>query len=559
MVKDGKLWIAKNENPQYLYPKMANRHGLIAGATGTGKTITLKVMAEAFSSLGVPVFLADIKGDLSGMCAPGNESEDMSKRVAKFGIDDWSFTSFPTRFFDIFGKNGHPVRTTVSEMGPILLSRLLGLTAVQEGVLNIVFRVADDNQLLLIDLKDLKAMLNYVAEHREEYTISYGNVSPQSVGAIQRSLLALESQGGDAFFGEPALDIMDWITTDESGKGMINILDSTELVRSPILYATFLLWLLTELFEKLPEVGDAEKPKLVFFFDEAHLLFRDMPKALNQKIEQVVKLIRSKGVGVYFISQSPSDIPDEVLAQLGNRIQHALRAYTPSEQKAVRVAAQTFRQNPAFDTTAAIMELGVGEALVSFLDEKGIPSMVERTFILPPQSLMGPVDAFTRNSVITRSPLDEKYGLAVDNISAYEVLTEQATRQEAAEEQAKREAEEAKQRAKEEAEAAKQQEKEEAAALRMKEKEEAAALRQKEREEAAALRQKEREEAAALRKKEKEEAAALKKKEKEEAEKKKKTEKIVNKTVGRMASSAFGSIGRQIGNSIVRGLFGNSK
>lgn len=515
MVKDGKICIAKNDKLQFLYPKMGNRHGLIAGATGTGKTITLKVLAESFSSLGVPVFLADIKGDLSGMCAPGKESEDMSKRIAKFGIDNWSYTSFPTRFFDIFGKNGHPVRTTVSEMGPILLSRLLGLTAVQEGVLNIVFRVADDNGLLLIDLKDLKAMLNYVSEHREEYTLTYGNVSPQSAGAIQRSLLALESQGGELFFGEPALDIMDWITTAEDGRGMINILDSTELVQSPLLYATFLLWMLTELFEKLPEVGDADKPKLVFFFDEAHLLFRDMPKTLNQKIEQVVKLIRSKGVGVYFISQSPSDIPDEVLAQLGNRIQHALRAYTPAEQKAVRTAAQTFRQNPAFDTSEAIMELGVGEALVSFLDEEGIPTMVERTFILPPQSLMGPVDAFTRNSVITRSPLDEKYGLAVDNRSAYEVLTQQNAEEAAAEQQAK--------------------------------------------EEAAAAKQKEKEEAFAKKQKEKEEAAALKKKEKEEAAKKKKAEKIFNKTVGRATSSAFGAIGRQIGNSIIRGIFGNSK
>ncbi len=508
MVKDGKIWIAKNDNLQFLYPKMGNRHGLIAGATGTGKTITLKVLAESFSSLGVPVFLADIKGDLSGMCAPGKESEDMSRRIAKFGIEDWCYTSFPTRFFDIFGKNGHPIRTTVSEMGPILLSRLLGLTAVQEGVLNIVFRVADDNGLLLIDLKDLKAMLAYVTEHREEYTLTYGNVSPQSAGAIQRSLLVLESQGGNIFFGEPALDFTDWITTDEAGRGMINILDSTELVQSPLLYATFLLWMLTELFEKLPEVGDADKPKLVFFFDEAHLLFRDMPKTLNQKIEQVVKLIRSKGVGVYFISQSPSDIPDEVLAQLGNRVQHALRAYTPAEQKAVRTAAQTFRQNPAFDTSEAIMELGVGEALVSFLDEEGIPTMVERTFILPPQSLMGPVDSFTRNAVITRSPLDEKYGFPVDNRSAYEVLTAQTAEEEAAEQRAKEEAAAAKQKAKEEAFAKKQKEKEEAA-------------KQKKKEKAA--------------------------------------EKLFNKTIGRATSSAFSSIGRQIGNSIIRGLFGNSK
>lgn len=581
MVKDGKIWIAKNNVEQYILPKMANRHGLIAGATGTGKTITLKVMAEAFSNLGVPVFLADIKGDLSGMCQEGDDTESMAKRIAKFGIEDWEYTSFPTRFFDVFGKLGHPVRTTISEMGPILLSRLLGLSPVQEGVLNIVFRVADDNGLLLIDIKDLKAMLTYVAEHREEYTISYGNVSPQSVGAIQRAILTLENQGGNIFFGEPALDIMDWFATDEDGRGFINILDSTELVHTPILYATFLLWMLNELFEQLPEVGDAEKPRLVFFFDEAHLLFRDMPKTLIQKIEQVVKLIRSKGIGVYFISQSPSDIPDEVLAQLGNRIQHALRAYTPSEQKAVRTAAQTFRQNPAFDTSEAIMELGVGEALVSFLDEKGIPTMVERTFILPPQSLMGPVDDMTRTRVINFSPLDEKYGYEVDPESAYEVLTaqntvkaeaEQAAKEEAAaaKQKAIEEAEEAKRIAREEAAAQKQQEREEAAAQKQKEREEAAALRQKEREEAAALRQKEREEAAALRakekeeaaalkKKEKEEEAALKKKEKEEAAAQKKKEKLVDKTLGRAASSAFSSIGRQVGNSVFRGLFGTKK
>lgn len=519
MLKNEKIWMSKNETEQYLLPKMANRHGLIAGATGTGKTITLKVMAESFSNLGVPVFLADIKGDLSGMCSHGESNENMSKRIAKFSIDDFEYTSFPTRFFDVFGKNGHPVRTTVSEMGPILLSRLLGLTPVQEGVLNIVFRVADDNGLLLIDLKDLKTMLHYVAEHKEEYTLTYGNVTPQSAGAIQRSLLALESQGADLFFGEPAFDIMDWFTTDEKGRGMINILDSTELVHSPILYATFLLWLLTELFEQLPEVGDAEKPKFVFFFDEAHLLFRDMPKALNQKIEQVVKLIRSKGVGVYFITQSPSDIPDEVLAQLGNRIQHALRAYTPAEQRAVKTAAMTFRQNEKFDTAEAIMELGVGEALVSFLDEQGIPTMVERTFILPPQSLMGPIDSYTRNRMITQSPLDEKYGTSVDNLSAYEVLTE---------------------------------------------KDEAAAAEEKKKQEELALgKQKEKEEAEQKKKKEKEEAELKKKKEKEEAAKEKKKartrEKLIDKTVGRAASSAFGQIGRELGKSILRGLFGTKK
>ncbi len=419
---ENKIWMAQSSTSQYLIPKMANRHGLIAGASGTGKTITLKVMAESFSALGVPVFLADVKGDLAGMCRPGVDSESMQKRIERFGIQNFTYEAFPTRFWDIFGKNGHPVRTTISEMGPTLLSRILNLTEVQAGVLQIVFRIADDKGLLLIDLKDLKSMLQYVGDNRADFTLNYGNISAQSVGAIQRAIIPLESAGGELFFGEPDLDIFDWMSQDSTGKGMINILHSADLINTPVIYATFLLWMLSELFEKLPEAGDLEKPKMVFFFDEAHLLFDNMPKVLIQKIEQVVKLIRSKGVGVYFITQSPSDIPDEVLAQLSNRVQHALRAYTPAEQKAVKTAAQTFRQNPAFDTTEAIMELGVGEALVSFLDEEGKPGIVERAFILPPQSLMGGIDETTRMSVIQSSALYQKYTIAVDRESAYEKL-----------------------------------------------------------------------------------------------------------------------------------------
>ncbi len=423
MLCDQKLLIAKGEQPVFLLPDMANRHGLIAGATGTGKTITLKVMAESFSALGVPVFLADIKGDLAGMCRPGENGEGLQKRLAKLGIADFPFRAFPTRFWDVYGKNGHPVRTTVSEMGPLLLSRLLNLTPVQEGVLNIVFRVADERGLLLIDMKDLRAMLRYVGEQGAEYCLQYGNVSRQSVGAIQRALLTLEDAGGDVFFGEPALDIGDWMTRDENGLGTINILHCVELFQSPLLYATFLLWLLSELFERLPEVGDQKKPEIVFFFDEAHLLFSDAPKALVQKIEQVVKLIRSKGVGVYFITQSPADLPDSVLAQLGNRVQHALRAYTPAEQRAVRTAAESFRANPAFDTAEVITALGTGEALCSFLDERGSPGMVERAMVLPPQSRMGGIEEERRRNEIEAGGLYGKYDTSVDRVSAYETLT----------------------------------------------------------------------------------------------------------------------------------------
>ncbi len=423
--EDGKLLIGVGETPVCLLPRMANRHGLISGATGTGKTITLKVMAESFSALGVPVFLADVKGDLAGCCRTGERTEAIDRRLTAMGLDPETFRyqPFPVRFWDVYGEMGHPVRTTVSEMGAPLLSRLLDLTAVQEGVLTIVFRVADEKGWLLSDLKDLRAMVNYVAEHADEYRSEYGNVSKQSAGAIQRSLLQLEDAGGDLFFGEPDIELSDWFQTDDKGKGYINILHCERLYRSPLLYATFLLWLLAELFEQLPEVGDPEKPKLVFFFDEAHLLFDDAPKALVDKVEQVVRLIRSKGVGVFFITQRPSDVPDSVLAQLGNKVQHALRAYTPAEQKAVRAAAQGFRANPAFDTQDAIMDLGTGEALVSFLDEKGRPSVVERVTILPPQSLMGPIDERRRSAELSYDELYGKYETPVDPESAYEIIT----------------------------------------------------------------------------------------------------------------------------------------
>ena len=423
--EDGKLLIGVGETPVCLLPRMANRHGLISGATGTGKTITLKVMAESFSALGVPVFLADVKGDLAGCCRTGERTEAIDRRLTTMGLDPETFRyqPFPVRFWDVYGEMGLPVRTTVSEMGAPLLSRLLDLTAVQEGVLTIVFRVADEKGWLLSDLKDLRAMVNYVAEHADEYRSEYGNVSKQSAGAIQRSLLQLEDAGGDLFFGEPDIELSDWFQTDDKGKGYINILHCERLYRSPLLYATFLLWLLAELFEQLPEVGDPEKPKLVFFFDEAHLLFDDAPKALVDKVEQVVRLIRSKGVGVFFITQRPSDVPDSVLAQLGNKVQHALRAYTPAEQKAVRAAAQGFRANPAFDTQDAIMDLGTGEALVSFLDEKGRPSVVERMTILPPQSLMGPIDERRRSAELSYDELYGKYETPVDPESAYEIIT----------------------------------------------------------------------------------------------------------------------------------------
>jgi len=416
-------WIATAEEPIYLVPKMANRHGLVAGATGTGKTVTIKVMAEAFSDMGTAVFMSDVKGDVSGMIESGDR-EGVSKFVDKCKVPQESFAChpFPSRFWDIYGEKGINVRTTVSAFGPDLLSRLLELSEVQSGVLTIVFKVADDNGWLLIDLKDLKAMVKYVADNAKDIRSTYGNVSPQSIGSIQRALLKLEDAGGDVFFGEPELDIFDWITTNDEGKGYINILECAKLVQSPLLYSTFLLWMLSEIYEKLPEAGDLEKPKMVFFFDEAHLLFEDAPKALMQKVEQVVRLIRSKGVGVYFISQKPADVPENVLAQLGNRIQHALRAYTPQEQKAIKVAAQSFRVNPNFNTEEVITQLGTGQALVSFLDEEGVPTIVEKARILPPQSSMKMADEILVMNAIARCPLNSKYATSIDRESAYEVL-----------------------------------------------------------------------------------------------------------------------------------------
>ncbi len=416
------LVIARHqENELVLLPALANRHGLITGATGTGKTITLQVLAERFSSIGVPVFMADVKGDLSGLAAPGVDSPKLKQRLDSLGVSDWAPAKFPAAFWDVSGAQGHPVRATISDMGPILLSRLLNLNDTQAGVLQLVFKIADDNGLLLLDLKDLRAMVQHVGEHAKEFTTEYGNVSAASIGAIQRSLLTLGEQGGEAFFGEPMLDINDLMQT-EDGKGIVNILAADKLMASPRLYSTFLLWLLSELFEQLPEVGDVEKPKLVFFFDEAHLLFNEAPPALLEKIEQVVRLIRSKGVGVYFVTQNPLDIPDTVLGQLGNRVQHALRAFTPRDQKAVKTAAETLRANPAFDAAAAITELGVGEALLSFLDEKGRPNVVERAFVLPPASRIGPLAAEERQAVIKASLVYGVYENQLDRESAYEKL-----------------------------------------------------------------------------------------------------------------------------------------
>ena len=564
MFSEGKIWLAQSDKNLYLLPSMANRHGLIAGATGTGKTITLKVMAESFSDMGVPVFLADVKGDLSGMCRPGVNTEDMQRRIERFSIEGWEYKSYPTRFWDIFGEKGLPVRVTVSEMGPTLLGRLLNLTEIQTGVLNIVFKVADEHGLLLLDLKDLRAMLQFVGENRAEFTTMYGNVSAASVGAIQRALLAFEEEGGELFFGEPELDINDWMRTGAYGRGYINILSSQRLIQSPKTYATFLLWMMTELFEKLPEVGDLEKPRMIFFFDEAHLLFTDAPKALVQKIVQVVKLIRSKGVGVYFISQSPSDIPNDVLAQLSNRVQHALRAYTPAEQKSIRAAAKAFRVNPSFDTETVLTELGVGEALVSFLDEKGIPTVVERAKILPPQSMMGIAEESAVQSVIRSDEFEPKYRETEDRESAYEVLVA-ATAE--LEEQRRREAEEAaaeKQRQKEEAEAEKQRQREAAAAEKAAAKEAAQAEKQRQREEAAAQREAERE------------AAAKKKVAQKAVNSASSTvvtavsHNLVNSVVGgkktsagtiakRAATNALSSVLRSGTSSIIRGLFGNKK
>ena len=417
------LVIAKSGDTEIaLLPQLANRHGLITGATGTGKTVTLQKLAESFSSIGVPVFMADVKGDLSGIGAAGVASEKLMKRLAAIGIDEYQPRANTTVFWDVFGESGHPVRATISDMGPLLLARLLNLNPTQSGVLQLVFKIADDNALLLLDLKDLRAMIQYVGENAKQFTTEYGNVSTASIGAIQRGLLTLEQQGADKFFGEPMLDIADLMQTDADGRGVINVLAADKLYNSPKLYSTFLLWLLAELFENLPEVGDMEKPKMVFFFDEAHLLFNDAPEALLEKIEQVVRLIRSKGVGVYFVTQNPLDVPDSVLGQLGNRVQHALRAFTPRDQKAVKTAADTMRANPAFNAAEVITELGVGEALISFLDAKGRPNVVERCSVIAPCSRLGPMDAAERDRTIKGSLLYGHYEQVLDRESAYEKL-----------------------------------------------------------------------------------------------------------------------------------------
>ena len=431
------------DQPQYLALGLANRHGLVTGATGTGKTVTLQIMAEGFSRAGVPVFCADVKGDLSGIAAAGTPKDFLQARAEAIGFaDQYTLEATPTIFWDLFGQKGHPIRTTISEMGPLLLSRLLDLTEAQEGALTIAFRIADEEGMLLLDLKDLRAMLVHIDERAAEISAAYGNVSTASIGAIQRRLLVLEDQGGANFFGEPALRIADFMRTDTSGRGLVSVLAADRLMNNPRLYATFLLWLLSELFEELPEVGNPDKPRCVFFFDEAHLLFDEAPRALLDRVEQVVRLIRSKGVGVYFVTQNPLDVPDTVLSQIGNRVQHALRAFTPRDQKAVKAAAETFRPNPDFDAFETITQLGVGEALVSTLEKKGIPSMVQRTLIRPPSSRMGPLEDHERAALIAASPVFGQYDQAVDRESAYEILKKRGEEAAAAEERARAEEEE---------------------------------------------------------------------------------------------------------------------
>lgn len=501
MYKDNKVLIGKNgEIEQYILPSKANRHGLITGASGSGKTITLKVMAESFSSMGVPVFLADVKGDIGGTCMPGENSEKVAQRLEGLGITDFEFKGFPTVFWDVYGADGHPIRTTVESVGPTILSRMLGLSDVQEGVIAIAFKIARDKNLELIDLDDLRLLLQYIGDNSKEYTLSYGNITPQSVGAIQRNILMLEEQGGNNFFGEPAIDINDFVTTDlQTGYGSVNILHAVELFKQPNLYACFMLWILNALNQNMPEVGDVEKPRLVFFFDEAHLLFDDMPSYMLTQVVQIVKLIRSKGIGLYFVSQSPSDIPNEILAQLGNVVQHTLRAYTPAEQRAVKVIADSFRPNPNMDTEQTILGLGTGEAVVSFVNEKGEPGIAEKVTILPPQSLMGAIDPSIRLSVMNRSQYRGKYDNKINRESAYEKI--QAVMQEKEEVRQQEEAQKAEEKA------AKEKEKEEKAKAKSSKKEKSA------------------------------------------------VEKVVEKT----ANSALSTIGRKLGTSIVNGIFGKRK
>ncbi len=536
MYQDHKVLIGKSGDEDiYIYPKMANRHGLIAGATGTGKTITLKVMAESFSDCGVPVFLADVKGDLAGMCRPGVINENLQNRITRFGLEEYGFDchAYPVNFWDIYGEKGMPLRTTVSEMGPLLMGRILGLNDTQTDILTVVFKIADDEGLLLLDTKDLKSMLQFVGENAADYQLQYGNIARTSVAAIVRAIVALEAEGGELFFGEPALDIREWMARDCDGKGVIQVLDCQKLINNPTMYSTFLLWMMSELFETLPEAGDLEKPKMVFFFDEAHLLFNNASKSLLAKIEQVVKLIRSKGVGIYFITQNPSDIPGGILSQLGNKVQHALHAYTPAEQKGIKAAAQSFRVNPELDTIETLTNLGIGEALVSVLDESGVPTIVKATKILPPQSLMGAIDDVTRNNEVTGNLLYTRYAQMVDRESAYEILAahvmEMAEQARLAREQAEQEKQEAR--------------------------EAALAEKQRQREEAAAERQAERERIAAEKQALKEKAAAEKAAAKAAADKKKATTKVVKS----VASATGSTIGRELGNTLgktVGGTFG---
>lgn len=456
LTPDRNMLIAKSGNLKDLFinPRMANRHGLIAGATGTGKTVTLQVLAEAFSLKGVPVFMADIKGDLSGISKTGTDNPKITDRIQSLQLHDYSHRGFPVTFWDLYGEQGHPLRTTISEMGPLLLSRLLNLNDIQSSVLTIIFKIADDNNLLLLDMKDLKKMCEYVGNNRDQFITSYGNISVASIGAIQRELISLEQQGADKFFGEPAIDIFDFMQTDSSGLGMINIIAADKLMMSPRAYSTLLLYLMSELFERLPEAGDLDKPKLVFFFDEAHLLFNEAPKVLLDKIEQVVRLIRSKGVGIYFCTQNPIDVPDVVLGQLGNKVQHALRAFTPRDQKAVNTAAETFRPNPEIKVEQVITELGVGEALVSFLDEKGIPAPVERAKILPPQAQIGPISPDERSAIIRRSIIAGVYEKEVDRESAFEILQSRINKEQEAIRAEEERVQEEKERAKAEKEQA---------------------------------------------------------------------------------------------------------
>ena len=576
MLYDNKIWVGGTANKCFIEPSKANRHGLIAGATGTGKSVTLKVMAESFSDMGVPVFLADVKGDMSGICSRGVSNENMEERIAKFGIENFEYKAYPTTFYDVFGQMGIPMRTTVSELGPILLGRMLGLSDVQRAVMSMVFRIADDQGLLLLDLKDLRLLLTYIGDHADEYKLTYGNISTATIGAIQRNLALLSDEGAEAFFSEPAFDVNDFFKVDGEGRGMINVLNATELFNKPLLYSTFLLWLLSEIYENMPEVGDLDKPKMVFFFDEAHLLFNDAPAFLLEKIDQIVRLIRSKGIGVYFISQSPSDIPDNILAQLQNRVQHALRAYTPAEQKKVKAAAESFRANPSFDTEAALSELAVGEALVSFLDEKGTPSVVERAFILPPQSFIGSAGFEKIQEVTDSNPLYEKYRLPVDPESAYELLMAKyegksaAAEEAAAEKQAiaeeKAAAAEEKAAEKERLAEEKAAEKERAAEIREqreKDRQEDRERRIEEKERAAELREqreRERQEDRARREEERikrEEERARKEAERAEAKAKAEAERAKkNSPLTKITNSAMTAAGRQVGSSLVRGLFG---